>query len=171
MSPSVREPRSSRIRLDWDTLLSRRGKRKPRPLGTVGVWVVDTSGEAPPQLRGQPRTARWWLSSPSSGHGGHPQKRFPPTSRMRFVPRAFLCVFKLRAWSTLLWSNVSPGGSATPLPRLQPSLPARIRWATASCSTPGSIPETLAQAAGAESDGSLSCVRSSFCQSRLRETQ
>jgi hypothetical protein len=170
MFSSVPRPRHGQTPTKRIRLLSWRGKRKPRPLRTIGVWAVDTSEEATPQLHGEPRIARGWLSSPSPGRGGHRQKRFPPTSRMRLLQRILLRVFKLRARSVLLRSSVSTGGSTRPVSRLQPSLPAGVRRATVSRATPDSIPKTPTHAS-TESDGSHSCIASSFWQSRLRETR
>ena len=169
MLRSAAPPRAGRIRANWIRLWSLRGKRKPRPLVTIGVWAVDTSEEAPPQSN-QPPTARRSLSSPSPERVAHRQQCFPSASRMRFVQERVQRVSKLRAWSALLRSALSPASPTTQLPRLQPPLPAMFRWTTASCSTPGSISETPRRSS-TKSDGSLSCVPFIFWQSRLRETK
>jgi len=161
---------SGRILLGWVTLSSWRGKRKPRPLGTVGVWAVDTSEEATPHRRCQPGTARRWLSTPSMGRRGHRQVRFSTTSHVRFVPRRVLRLSRVRARPALLRPILSPAGPATQVPRLQPSLPAELQRPESSCRT--TIPiSNAAKASHAQSDGSTSCFHFSFWQSRRRETR
>ena len=160
-------------------LLSSRGKRKPRPVMTVGVCAVDASEEAPPQAWGQPRIARGPLSNPSRRRGGRSSESFSSPSPLSAMPHGFLRVPGLRTRSALLRAGVPQAVSRGEVPRIQPALSEKPQGPAAPCRPTNPLPTATiaiagagaaAAAAGEKSDGSLSCLCAQSWQSRHRTT-
>jgi hypothetical protein len=152
-----------------NSLRIRRGKGKPRSVWTIGVWVVNTSEEALPQPA-QRRIARSPMSSPFPGQDGTGQAGLAPTSGVRCVPQILLRLPPVRQRSSVLRRALSADSSSTQVPRVQPCLPATVQRPQSSRgeTSPLSFWSTKTSS---ESDGSPSCIASSFWQSRPQKTK
>jgi hypothetical protein len=170
MDPQAPRTRIARQNAESNRLLSSRGKRKPRSLQAIGVFVALTSEKATPPQRRQPRMIRRTLSSPFRGLRGCGQDRRSPASPVWPLPTTLLRVSRLRARPALLRRALSPAGAAKPLPRLQPPLSTQLHRAESSCCSTSSVPYA-AKTSRAQSDGSTSCFLAVVWQSWLRESR
>jgi len=156
----------------WTNLRGPREEREPRPLLAAGVWVVDASEEASPQVGAQPRIARGLLSTAFPGRSGLPSKRFSPAVPLWFVRGRFLRVSRLRPRPTLLQLAVPDARPQDAVPGLQPALSADRQRSKASRQTTSAISKPAARSLyHAKSDGSFSCFSSQTWQSNAREME
>jgi len=154
----------------WISLRSWREERGPRPCASVGALGSRhlRRGESARTEEASHSCAA--LSSPSPGQDGERQAGLAPAGGMRIVRAFLLRLPRLRQGPSLLRVALSPERATTQVPRVQPPLPAETERPPSSRGTTGpvSFPSTKTSS---ESDGSPSCLSSSFWQSGPQETK